>query len=168
MTNRIIAAVSRNGVIGIDNDLCWKLSDDLRLFKQLTVGRVVLMGRKTFESMGFKPLPDRINVVMSRFDLGHPDVRTISDEVEMCQLLSGGNVDVIGGAEIYNLALRFGLIDECIISHVDTSVGSVNGKAVAVFPFHKMSNFVPAGTVFAQEANIRNEFSFKTIKYVRG
>ena len=167
MTNRVIAAVSRNGIIGINNDLCWKLSDDLRLFKQLTTGRIVLMGRKTFESMGCKPLPDRINVVLSNDGFTHPGVRVIRSLVEVVDLMQSGNVDVIGGNGMYKAAFSTGMIDECIITHVDASVGSINGHVVT-FPFVMMSQFVPACTLHTQEANARNEYPFITVKYVRG
>lgn len=168
MTNRVIAAVSRNGVIGINNDLCWRLSDDLRLFKQLTTGRIVVMGRKTFASIGSKPLSNRTNVVMSRFDVPHPDVRTIHNKLELCELLSGGNVDVIGGAEVYQLALETGSIDEVILTHVGASVGAINGGNTAYFPFSSMRGFVPSMTMYDQSKDDRNEYSFTTIKYVRG
>lgn len=167
MSNRVIAAVSRNGIIGVNNDLCWRLADDLFLFKRLTVGRVVLMGRKTFASLGYKPLPDRENVVMTKFDLGMPGVRVVKNEIEMIDLLQGRNVDVIGGGEIYKMALKSGLIDECVITHVDASVGSVNGSSTS-FPLHLMSDFVPANTLHNQEKNARNEHPFITVKYVRG
>ena len=61
----IIAAVARNGVIGIDNRLPWKLPEDLRHFKATTLGHPVIMGRKTWESLG-RPLPGRMNIVVSR------------------------------------------------------------------------------------------------------
>ena len=67
MTPRIVllAAVARNGVIGVDNQLPWRLPADLRRFKRLILGKPVVMGRKTFQSIG-KPLPHRRNIVMSR------------------------------------------------------------------------------------------------------
>ena len=61
----IIAAVSKNGVIGVDNKLPWNLPEDLKRFKELTTNNVVIMGRKTYESIG-KPLPNRINIVVTR------------------------------------------------------------------------------------------------------
>ena len=65
MIKTIIVAASENNVIGINNDLPWHLSDDLKFFKKTTLGKPVLMGRKTFESLG-KPLPKRLNIVLSR------------------------------------------------------------------------------------------------------
>ncbi|RYZ66217.1 MAG: hypothetical protein EOP09_13030 [Proteobacteria bacterium] len=62
---RLIAGVSQNGVIGLDNQLPWKISEDLKRFRQLTTGGVVVMGRKTFDSIG-RPLPNRENWVLTR------------------------------------------------------------------------------------------------------
>jgi dihydrofolate reductase len=66
MTLSIIVAMSKNGVIGKDNKMLWRLPNDLRNFKEKTKGNIVIMGRKTFESLNSKPLPDRINIVVSR------------------------------------------------------------------------------------------------------
>ena len=167
MTNRIIAAVARNGVIGLGSGLCWRLKDDLRLFRELTVGRTVVMGRKTFESLGCRPLPDRENVVLSSHYLGHHDVHCIHTVDELHELLKGGNVDVIGGAEIYALGFDSNLVDESIISHVGVSVGSINGAHVTQFPLHKMQDFAPAEVLHTQSANAYNEFDFVTVRYVR-
>lgn len=169
MTNRVIAAVSRNGIIGINNDLCWRLSDDLRLFKSLTTGRAILMGRKTFASIGCKPLPDRINIVMSRHNIGMSGVNQVSDKAGLLRLLSSGqSVDVIGGGEVYKAALETGLIDECIITHVDVSVGSISDNTITYFPFQSMSGFVPAEVIKKQDKDERNEYPFVTVRYVRG
>lgn len=61
-----IVAISRNGCIGNDNALPWRIGSDLKRFRQLTSGSVVIMGRKTFESLNSKPLPNRINIVLTR------------------------------------------------------------------------------------------------------
>ena len=65
MSVSIVAAVARNGVIGVDGGLPWHLPDDLRLFKQTTLGHVLVMGRRTYESIG-RPLPGRTTVVVTR------------------------------------------------------------------------------------------------------
>jgi len=66
MTISIIAAIAKNNVIGKDNDLIWHISEDLKRFKKLTSGHSIIMGRKTYESLPFKPLPNRKNIVISR------------------------------------------------------------------------------------------------------
>lgn len=99
----IIVAVSENGVIGVDNKLPWYIPEDLKRFKKLTKGNTVIMGRKTYESIG-KPLPDRINIVVSRNkDLNIPGCLVVHS---MAQAIKKANKDkdvfIIGGGEIYN------------------------------------------------------------------
>jgi dihydrofolate reductase len=102
----LVVAVSENDVIGRDNQLPWRLPADLRHFKSLTLGQTVLMGRKTYESIG-KALPDRTNLVLSRSPAFAPaDAKVVSDLGEAQSLAeSGCALMVIGGAEIYRLCL---------------------------------------------------------------
>lgn len=98
----LIVAVARNGVIGCAGKLPWHLSDDLKRFKRLTTGHTVIMGRKTFESIG-KPLPNRRNVVLTRQPgFAAPGVEVCRTLPEALALLPGEDeVFVIGGAEVY-------------------------------------------------------------------
>ena len=103
----ILVAVAENGVIGRGNALPWRLSEDLKRFKALTIGRVVVMGRKTAESIG-KPLPGRRNIVVTRQPSWGgglwetaPSLRAALDAAEQ----KADEVFVIGGAEIYAQAL---------------------------------------------------------------
>ena len=93
-----VVAVSENGVIGKDNQLPWRLPADLRYFKQLTTGHTVIMGRKTFESIG-KPLPNRRNIVISRnLDFKADGIEVISnfgDALKAC--IGEDEVFIIGG-----------------------------------------------------------------------
>lgn len=99
MTLAIIAAIGKNRVIGKDGKLPWHISDDLKRFKRLTTGHAVLMGRKTFESLG-KPLANRRNVVLSSKKI--PNVETYpSIEAALKALAHQDKVFVIGGGEIY-------------------------------------------------------------------
>ncbi|NVK35733.1 MAG: dihydrofolate reductase [Rhodobacteraceae bacterium] len=108
----LIAAVARNGVIGADNDMPWRLPSDLKHFKAKTVGRPVLMGRKTFDSIG-RPLPGRPHVVISRDPKYSPDgVETVSSlelALERGRVLAGeagvDEVIVMGGGQIYRQAM---------------------------------------------------------------
>lgn len=106
MTLSIIVAVAGNGVIGREGALPWKLSLDLRRFRQLTMGHHLIMGRKTFDSIG-RPLPGRTSIVLTR-DANYrvPDgVLIARDLPQACQLAAGDAESfVIGGAEIYRLA----------------------------------------------------------------
>ncbi len=108
----IIAAVAENGCIGINNQLPWYLPEDLKYFRRLTTGGVVIMGRKTYESIG-KPLPNRTNIVISRKAGYHPEgikvASSLEDALDLAAQVSEINgiddVFVIGGAQIYALAL---------------------------------------------------------------
>ena len=101
----IIVAVAENGVIGDKNSLLWHISEDLRNFKRITSGHPVIMGRKTFESLG-RPLPNRTNVVISR-TTKHIEGCTVVDSLEaaIAMFPNEEEVFIIGGAQIYALAL---------------------------------------------------------------
>ncbi len=104
-----IVAISQNGVIGVENRLPWHLPADLRHFKQLTTSHTVVMGRKTYESIG-KPLPNRQNIVISRqknyVAEGCIVVESLEDAIEVARNSETKKVFIIGGAEIYRLALQ--------------------------------------------------------------
>lgn len=106
----LVVAVARNGVIGRDGDLPWRLSSDLKRFKAATMGRPVLMGRKTWESLPRKPLPGRQNLVLTR-DAGfvaegawvYADLDAmLAAGRAMAETAGAGEVCVIGGAQLYN------------------------------------------------------------------
>jgi dihydrofolate reductase len=111
-TVSIIVAVAENGVIGKGNTLPWHLPEDLRHFKQVTMGKPIIMGRRTFESIG-KPLPGRTNIVITRDPTFHAAGTAVVFSLEEALALARntalrGGVDevvVIGGAEIYATAL---------------------------------------------------------------
>ena len=102
----IIVAVAENGAIGRNNELLWHISEDLKYFKETTTGHPVIMGRKTYDSLG-RPLPNRTNVVISR----------TAEHIEGCQIArsleeaialfpADEEIFIIGGAQIYALALE--------------------------------------------------------------
>ncbi|MBR5864547.1 MAG: dihydrofolate reductase [Alistipes sp.] len=101
----IIVAVAQNGTIGDKNALLWHISEDLRFFKRTTSGHPVIMGRKTYESLG-RPLPNRTNVVISR-TAEHIEGCTIARSLEeaIAMFPADEEVFIIGGAQIYALAL---------------------------------------------------------------
>jgi dihydrofolate reductase len=101
---KAIAAMSLNRVIGLGNQIPWHLPEDFKWFKQMTTGQVIVMGRKTFESIG-KPLPNRETVVLSRSHFQHPGVRTISDLGQIDLVNEARQVFICGGAQIYEQAL---------------------------------------------------------------
>lgn len=104
----IIAAISENNALGKDNKLLWHLPADLKRLKALTMGHHLIMGRKTFDSLG-KPLPGRPHIVISRNkDLNYENVQ-VTDSVEEALKLATGDEQpfIFGGAEIYKLAMPY-------------------------------------------------------------
>ena len=99
-----IAAMSLNRVIGAGNKIPWHLPEDFRWFKERTTGQVIVMGRKTFESIG-RALPNRETVVLSRAGFAHPGVRTVGSLVEIDPAREAREVFICGGAQIYEQAL---------------------------------------------------------------
>lgn len=103
--------MSQNFVIGVNNSLPWKLPEDLKHFKNLTLGKSLVMGRKTFESIG-RPLPGRENIVVTRQDSyfikeGVKITNSIEDAIKIAQ----GEIFIAGGAQIYKEALDLGLVN---------------------------------------------------------
>jgi len=123
----LIVALSQNNIIGRDNQLPWHLPEDLKYFKSVTMGKPVLMGRKTFDSIG-RPLPGRANIVITR------DAQWTADGVEVvtdiqaalaagekaCKAAGGDEIMVIGGAQIYQKFLP--LADRLYLTRVEAQV----------------------------------------------
>jgi dihydrofolate reductase len=103
---KAIAAMSENRVIGHGNTIPWHLPEDFRWFKQTTMGHTLVMGRKTFESIG-RPLPGRTTVVLSRSGFAHPQVRTVASLQEITPESFPGEVFICGGAAVYAQALPY-------------------------------------------------------------
>jgi dihydrofolate reductase len=132
----LIVAAANNNVIGRNNELPWHLPQDLKYFKSVTLGKPVIMGRKTFESIG-KPLPGRTNIVITRqSDWQHAGVLVASNVDDALALAenfrnelgqTADEVMVIGGAEIYRCALP--LADKIYLTRIDEDI-----KGDAWFP----------------------------------
>jgi len=114
-----IAAIGKNNVIGKKNELLWRIPDDLRRFKKLTMGHPVVMGRKTYESIG-QPLPGRDNIVITRDLSFRPDgvsiFNTVDDALRYAKSLSDESF-IIGGGEIYKQTLP--QIDRLYLTLID-------------------------------------------------
>ena len=119
----LIVAMSENRVIGRDNDLPWHLSDDLKRFKALTMGKPILMGRKTYFSIG-KPLPGRTNVVITRDRTlsidGVTVVYGLDEAIEAAADEGAAECMIIGGAQIYDQSLA--LVDRIYLTEVHDTV----------------------------------------------
>ena len=101
----LIAACSKNRVIGKDGKLPWSLSEDLKRFKAMTLGNKILMGRKTFESIGSKPLPKRTNIVLTRDkDFKSDGVLVYNNIEEVLPIFK--DIIVVGGSEIYKRFIK--------------------------------------------------------------
>ncbi|WP_031526026.1 dihydrofolate reductase [Dyadobacter crusticola] len=119
----IIVAVSGNGVIGKDNQLLWRLPDDLKRFKQLTLGHPMIMGRKTFESIG-KPLPGRTSIVVTRNADFRPEgvmvVHSLEEAIEAARQIEEEEAFIIGGGELYRQAQS--IADRLYVTEVHTDI----------------------------------------------
>lgn len=115
----IVVAVAENGVIGRDGGMPWRLSTDLKRFKAVTLGKPVIMGRKTFDSIG-RPLPGRANIVVTRNRDWRADgvtvTATLDEALAMAAREDGDEICVIGGGELYAQAI--GLADRLHVTHV--------------------------------------------------
>lgn len=124
MTPRIalVVAVARNGVIGAGGDLVWRISDDLKWFKKVTMGKPIVMGRKTYESIG-KPLPGRANIVITRNPDYAPEgvfaVQTVEAALDLARVQGAEEICVIGGGEIYAQTLP--IADRIYLTRVDAA-----------------------------------------------
>ena len=104
----IIVAKSINNAIGKDNKLLWKIPDDMKRFKKLTTGHTIIMGRKTFESIG-RVLPNRLNVILTRdpnYKVDDPNVKIVGGISDLEEYINDENENfVIGGAQIYSILM---------------------------------------------------------------
>ena len=116
----IIVAMSSNRVIGVNNTLPWHLSEDLKHFKSLTTGHTIIMGRKTYESIG-RPLPNRRNIVISRnSNTSYEGVEVVYSLEDAFSISTNDKeVFVIGGSNIYEQALSF--VDQLYITEIKKS-----------------------------------------------
>ncbi len=127
MRTTFVVARARNGVIGRDGRLPWKLPSDLKLFRQLTLGRPVIMGRRTWESLGTRPLPGRHNLVITRqLDYeaeGALVVHSLAAALEAARKLAeqdgADEIAIIGGGQIFAEALAADQVDRIYLSEVE-------------------------------------------------
>jgi len=148
----LIVAAAEGGIIGRDNALPWRLSGDLRRFKEITMGKPLIMGRKTFESIG-RPLPGRTNIVLSRdptFQVA--DVVVVGDfpsakavAVDAAHRAAVTEIMVIGGAGIYRLALPHA--DRIYLTEVHTEV-----QGDAAFPSYDQADWIEQSRAYQQAA----------------
>lgn len=157
----MIAAIGTNGELGKDNNLVWHLPNDLKRFKKITAGHHVIMGRKTFESLG-KPLPNRTNIIISRnkdyIAEGCTVVTSLEDALDAAQ--SDENPYILGGAQIYKQAIE--IADVLDLTLVDATL-----DADAFFPEIDMSVWKEVSREdHLADGNHKYNYSFVTYKKV--
>ena len=123
----LIVAVSENGVIGKDNDLIWHLPKDMKFFKETTMDHHVIMGRKNFESIPhkYRPLPNRTNIVVTRQSDYKADgcvvVNSVEESLEIAKQNGDSEPFIIGGGQIYKIALEQNLVDRIYLTRIHYS-----------------------------------------------
>ena len=150
-TFKAIAAMSLNRVIGNGNKIPWHLPEDFKWFKATTTGHIIVMGRKTFESIG-KPLPNRETVVLSRSNFTYSGVKTIHRLEELSTMVADREIFICGGAQIYEQALP--LCSELLLTVVKREV-----KGDAFLPRFEDQ--------FELAEEIRDTPEFKILRYRR-
>lgn len=156
----IVVAIGKNNEIGANNQLLWHLKDDLKMFKQLTTGHPIIMGRKTYESIG-KPLPNRRNIVVSR-QLENTEGIEVVNTLEQAIKAIGENETayIIGGGQIYQSSLE--VADKMYITFVDATFE----KADIFFPKVDFGDWKEISRVHF-DADERNEFAFDFVELER-
>ncbi len=141
----IIVAVSKNNVIGKNNNLIWHMPNDMKFFKNKTTGHHVIMGRKNLESIPhkFRPLPKRENIIVSRNKNysanGCVVVSSIEEGIKIAKKNNEKEVFIIGGGEIYKLALKLDLVNKIYLTRIyenfegDTYFPKINNKWKEIF-----------------------------------
>lgn len=156
-----IVAIDKFGCIGYNNDLIFKSKKDMKLFKQYTSNQIVVMGSKTYSSMDSKPLPNRVNIVLSR-RLVDDNVLVYSDVSKMLDdmILSypDKQIWVIGGSEIYKLFMEKGLIDNFFI----TKFNHVSQKCDTHFPMELLSNYELKSNIEEVDGDLEMSFQIYT------
>ena len=159
----LIVAMNDNRIIGVNGSLPWHLPGDLKIFKQHTLGKAVLMGYKTFASLDFKPLPDRLNLVLTSKDLSSnlPNLKFFNDWENMVSFAqSHSEWVVIGGSSLYLYAID--QVNKLYISWVDALI-----SGDVLFPSFDLKKWrLVYQDKHPQDNN--NKYSFNACIYVRG
>ncbi len=157
----IIVAMDRHNAIGFENELPWGMSlkDDLANFKKLTTGTSVIMGRKTFESLDSRPLPDRENIVVTSKPTGVKGVLSVMS-LESAYTLARYPIFIIGGGQIYESALADA--EKLYVTYVDSEFPN----ATVFFPQIACENWTEISRDH-HEADERNRYAFDFVEYER-
>ncbi|MCK4561753.1 MAG: dihydrofolate reductase [Flavobacteriaceae bacterium] len=156
----IIAAVAKNNALGKDNQLIWHLPADLKRFKKVTLGHHIIMGRKTFESLG-KPLPNRTTIIITRntnyLAEGCIIVNSLDEAINAAK--ADENPFILGGAEIYKQALEIADVLDLTFVHYEF-------EADAFFPKIDFSNWKEVSREDFK-ADDKNKYNYSFVKYLK-
>lgn len=156
----IIAAVAKNNALGKDNQLIWHLPADLKRFKKVTLGHHIIMGRKTYESLG-KPLPNRTTIIITRNTNytaeGCIVVNSLDEAINTAKV--DENPFILGGAEIYKQALEIADVLDLTLVHNEF-------EADAFFPKINFNNWKEASREDFK-ADDKNKYDYSFVKYLR-
>lgn len=164
MITSIIVAKAENQAIGVNNDLPWYLPADLKHFKKLTSGHHIMMGRKTYESIG-RPLPNRVSVIISR----NPDykaegcyvVNSLEAAISFAKQAGETEAFLIGGGQLYQLALAQNLANKIYLTEVETTV-----EGDAFFPELSPNDWKETDRV-KHQADEKNPFAYSFVELMR-
>jgi dihydrofolate reductase len=167
MKTALIVAMDSDRGIGKNNDLMWHLPKDMKFFKDTTQGQIVVMGRKNYDSIPekYRPLPNRLNVVLTRNENFEAPNCLVFHSLEEClthfKEESERIVFIIGGGEIYRMALDSCILDEMYITHVHQRY-----DAETFFPSFEEEKW-ESEILFEQEKDVQHEAAFTVKKYTR-
>jgi len=159
----LIVAMDAARGIGKNNDLMWHLPNDMKFFKDTTQGQIVVMGRKNYDSIPekYRPLPNRQNVILTRNSDFEADNCLVFNSMDACldhfKDESERTVFIIGGGEIYNLALS--KVSEMYVTHINKTYG-----ADTFFPQFDLKDWTVT-TLLQQEVDEKHDASFTVVKY---
>ena len=149
---KMIVAIDKNGIIAKNNQIPWHISSDLQFFKYMTIGHTLVCGRKTFDSLGSKPLGNRDMFVLSKKLQRAKGVKVFHSIVDCITYMRKFRDNpnkifwIIGGGEIYNSFIN--IVEEIIVTHVETEIDGVD---LIYFPKERLKEFVVRNTVYVQE-----------------
>lgn len=157
MSISMIVAHDSKRAIGKGNQIPWHIPDDLKFFKTMTIGKTIVMGRKTFESMGCKPLPNRRNIVLSRsVDKLYKNVIQFDTASRISEMSKTDEIFIIGGAELY--AQFINLADKMYVTEIHKDIGGD-----VFFPPIDENRFMLASTW----SNVHNDLEYDVNVYLK-
>ena len=161
-----LVAMNADGIIGVNNELPWKLKDDLQHFKNYSMNKAIIMGRNTYDSIG-RPLPNRFNIVVSNTMTETVDlsiVKNLADAIELATNYSisahQDEIVLIGGAKIFDEGMKY--VNKLVISWVDAP----NIQGDVYFPSFDLTEWVKEKSEHFAQSDV-NEFSFEVVEYLK-